>query len=310
MAGASSSRRSDVVVLAALFPRGERGSSRSCALRQSSAACALVWSCANAAAGGERGETTPPPPPARRARRHNDRDETRVVELFGCEARDGCPLALEEEEDEASASSPSRRTPPGGRARGGARAQRRSRARPPGARLPLGTLERRAPWPSRADESLDASVSFADRFSDPRRTRARASVRRRDDRGRGREWTGAGAWTGEMPRRNAFVSTKRVSSPCHVSTCVTSPAPDSKIKPSTAVFASVCLSESASASGTSARCSANSKKKKMGSTFHRGSDFRPLDKLSRYAAIESSRRAFGTHSRASGARCLRAKTVA
>jgi len=27
----------------------------------------------------------------------------------------------------------------------------------------------------------------------------------------------------------------------HVSTCVTSPAPDSKIKPSTAVFASVCL---------------------------------------------------------------------
>jgi hypothetical protein len=54
----------------------------------------------------------------------------------------------------------------------------------------------------------------------------------------------------------------------------------------------------------------DSKKKKMGSTFHRGSDFRPLDKLSRYAAIESSRRAFGTHSRASGARCLRAKTVA
>ena len=196
-----------------------------------------------------RRNTRRPSPPRARARASPqiDRDETRVVELFrlrgarrvsaarpGGGGRRGVGVVALRGE----------RRP--GVARGeGARAAPKPRT-PPRCAPPPRTLERRAPWPSRADESLDASVSFADRFSDPRRTRARASVRRRDDRGRGREWTGAGAWTGEMPRRNAFVSTKRVSSPCHVSTCVTSPAPDSKIKPSTAVFASVCLSESAS----------------------------------------------------------------
>ena len=194
----------------------------------------------------------PSPPRARRARRHKSTATRRgSSSFFGCEARDGCPpLALEEEEDEASASSPfEANAARGSRAGRGARAAPKPRT-PPSARLPLGTLERRAPWPSRADESLDASVSFADRFSDPRRARARASVRRRDDRGRGRMDRRRSVDRRDAQKKRVRVNKTRFVAR-HVSTCVTSPAPDSKIKPSTAVFAAVCLSESASASGTS-----------------------------------------------------------
>jgi len=83
---------------------------------------------------------------------------------------------------------------------------------------------------------------------------------------------------------------------------------DSKIKPSTAVFASVCLVFRICFGiwNVSQISTCNELKKKKWVPSLRFSPAR----LSRYAAAQSSRRAFGTHSRASGARCLRAKTVA
>ena len=111
-------------------------SSRSCALRQRSAACALVWSCANAAPLEESAAKHATPfaaSRARRARRHKSTATRRgSSSFFGCEARDGCqPLALEEEEDEASASSPfEANAARGSRAGRGARAAPKPRTPP------------------------------------------------------------------------------------------------------------------------------------------------------------------------------------